>query len=287
MKTPELIVPDVYSLLENRDSPLTEAEQEKVIEEFGEECKQFMRDAIGPPQDKSGLRLSGIGKHDRKLWQQYWGIRGEPLSGPTFLKFLYGHATEAMVLTLVKLAGHTVTEQQKVCKVEGVKGHQDCRIDGLLVDVKSASSYGFKKFKYNNLHEDDAFGYIPQIKAYAHEEGDTEYGWLAFDKQNGDLALLKYDETDVNTRYHAEVNWDVAERVRTIKKMLDGPLPELCFDDVPDGKSGNRKLATGCSYCEFKDTCWPSLRKFSYSTGPRYLTVVKRDPRAQEIPSEF
>ena len=32
-------------------------------------------------------------------------------------------------------------------EINGVKGHKDCRIDGTLVDIKSASSYGMKKFR--------------------------------------------------------------------------------------------------------------------------------------------
>ena len=44
----------------------------------------------------------------------------------------------------------------------------DCKIDGIVTDVKSASSFGFKKFKDGQLAIDDPFGYIDQIKAYAH-----------------------------------------------------------------------------------------------------------------------
>ena len=44
----------------------------------------------------------------------------------------------------------------------------DCKIDGVLTDVKSTSSFGFKKFKEATLAFDDPFGYIDQIKAYAH-----------------------------------------------------------------------------------------------------------------------
>ena len=45
----------------------------------------------------------------------------------------------------------------------------DCKIDGIVTDVKSASSFGFKKFKDGQLGlVDDPFGYIDQIKAYAH-----------------------------------------------------------------------------------------------------------------------
>lgn len=288
MKTPSLVVPDIYKMLETRKTPASAGEIEEAIDSFGEECKEFLRGAIGEEEDRSGaLRLSAIGKPHRKLWNTYWGIRGEDLDGPTYIKFLYGHLTEAMVLALVKLSGHKVTDQQKECWVEGVKGHMDGRIDGVLMDVKSSSSYGFKKFKRNTLHEDDPFGYIPQLKAYAHSEGDTTYGWLAFDKQNGNLAWLQYDESHKDAPYAAAVDWDAGERVRELKKMVEGPLPSVCYQEVPEGKSGNMRLASGCAYCDFKYTCFPHVRTFQYAAGPKYLTKVVRDPRARELPDGF
>lgn len=283
-----LIIPDVYKMMEDKGSKLPPEEQEAIIEEFGEECKFFMRDAIGGHQDRSGsLRLSGVGHPLRKIWNQYHDIKAKPITGQTYMKFIFGHLTEAMLLAIVKLSGHKVTEQQKVCTVEGVKGHQDCRIDGVLVDVKSASSYGFKKFRYNTLHEDDPFGYIAQLKAYAHEDGDTTVAWLAMDKQNGDLAWLEYNLEDASAPYFEACDYSIAERVTEIKEAMKGPLPPICYSDIPDGKSGNRKLATGCAYCDFRETCWSDLRTFSYSGGPRYMTKVVRDPKVREIPVGF
>jgi hypothetical protein len=41
-------------------------------------------------------------------------------------------------------------------------------IDGVTVDVKSASKYGFEKFLKHNLREDDPFGYISQLSSYVY-----------------------------------------------------------------------------------------------------------------------
>jgi hypothetical protein len=46
-----------------------------------------------------------------------------------------------------------------------------------------------------HLAEDDPFGYVAQLKAYAHSEGDDKYGWLAIDKQNGHLVTLSMTTT--------------------------------------------------------------------------------------------
>ena len=281
------LVGDIYRLLENRELP-EGVDAEEICARVGRDMGAAILAAVSPERDRRGLRLSSVGKPDRKIYNSYHGVEGEQLRGDTLVKFLYGHIVEAMVLALAELSGHEVTDQQKEVEVEGVTGHIDCRIDGVLVDVKSASSYGFKKFKHNELHKDDAFGYIGQLKAYAHAEGDDEYAWLAFDKQNGHLCVLHYDETDEAADYYDAVNWDVAERVREIKKLVGSAVvPSVCYEPVPDGKSGNLKLDTGCSYCDYKFHCWPDVQTFLYANGPRYLTKVVKEPRVLEIPPEF
>ena len=52
---------------------------------------------------------------------------------------------------------------------------------------------------------------------------------------------------------------------------------------VADGKSGNMKLAVGCSYCPYKKVCWPNVRGFAYANGPRYLVEVVNEPQVPEI----
>jgi hypothetical protein len=287
MKNIDTLVADIYELLETRK--LDEGvDLEAICEHFGKEMAEILHTALTPEPSRGGLRLSAIGKPDRQIYNAYNGVEGEQLRGATYIKFLYGHLTEAMVLALTRAAGHEVTDEQKVCHVAGVKGHMDCRIDGLLVDVKSASSFGFKKFRNNELHKDDPFGYIGQLKAYAHSEGDSEYGWLVMDKANGTLCVLKYDEKDETAPYYDAVNWDVEERVLHLKKLVGYDMPpQHCYEPIPDGKSGNMKLPMGCSYCDFKFSCWPDVQTFLYSTGPRYLTTVVRDPRVLTVPKEF
>ena len=150
---------------------------EQVINDFGENVKQILRNNITESKfDKRKLRMSNIGKKDRQLWYSYNGYKGEELMPHTRIKFLYGHLIEEMILALTKLSGHDVTHEQKQVEVNGIKGSMDCKIDGVLTDVKSASPYGFKKFKDGSLINDDPFGYIDQIKGYAHAENTNLSG---------------------------------------------------------------------------------------------------------------
>jgi hypothetical protein len=284
-KTTDNVVADIYALMESKDAdPSVDVEAE--IEKFGEGVKALMRTEFGRKkrEDNRRLRLSNIGRTDRYLWNHYNGTAGEELQPHTYVKFMYGHLIEEMLLFLTRMAGHTVTEEQRVCKVEGIVGHMDCKIDGVVTDVKSASSFGFKKFKDGTLAYDDPFGYIDQIKAYAHSEGQTEFGWLAMDKANGHLTYLKYDLTDTEAPVYEVLKGDIVDRVKHVKKLVEQPEPvEWCYQPVPDGKSGNSKLSIGCSYCQFKDHCYPNLRVFAYSYGPKYLVDVVKEPKVQEV----
>ena len=284
-KTTDTVVEDVYKLMDTK-VVAEGVDVEKVIQDFGENMKSILINNITAHEfDKRKLRMSNIGKKDRQLWYGYNGYKGEELQPHVYIKFLYGHLIEEMVLALVKLSGHEVTDEQKKVEVSGIKGSMDCKIDGVLTDVKSASSYGFKKFKDGSLINDDPFGYVDQIKGYAHAEKTTDVGWLVMDKTTGHLTFLKYDMADESKWYWTKLNFfSIVDRIKKIKALVTQTKPPTrCYGHVPDGKSGNMKLSVGCSYCSFKHECWDSLRTFIYSNGPKYLTYVAREPNVMEV----
>ena len=244
-----------------------------------------MRTLFTKERDDRKLRMSNIGRPDRFLWNAVNNPQEqEEFTGNTYVKFMYGHLIEEMLIFLTRLSGHEVTDEQKKCEVAGIKGSMDCKIDGIVTDVKSTSSFAFKKFKNGNLAFDDPFGYVAQIKGYAHSEGETKFGWLAMDKQNGHLTYLMYDSEDTGHFCYDKISYDIEEHIERVKKLVEQPTPpNVCYQPIADGKSGNQKLAVGCSYCSYKGTCWPSLRAFKYSSGPRYLVEVHNEPKVEEI----
>ena len=282
----ETLVDDIYRMIDTKVIPKG-VDVEEAIETFGENCKQMMRNNITESKfDRRKLRMSNIGKKDRQLWYSYNGYKGEELMPHTRIKFLYGHLIEELALALTKLSGHSVTDTQKKAEVNGIKGSMDCKIDGVLTDVKSASPYGFKKFKDGSLINDDPFGYIDQIKGYAHSEKTKDVGWLVMDKTNGHLTYLKYDMEDESKWYWTKLNFfSIVDRIKNIKKVVkQAEPPKRCYEPVADGKSGNMKLAVGCSYCAYKHQCWgDEIRTFIYSTGPRYLVKVENVPSVLEV----
>jgi hypothetical protein len=287
MKNINTLIKDIYSLFEEGNkSNLSKKEIEKTLDTFAIEVKGILKEALfDKPKKRSNLRLSAIGKPDRQLWYDLKddNKKEKYFDSPTRIKFLYGHFLESLLLAFTKLAGHTVTEEQKEINVSGVLGHQDCRIDGMLVDIKSASGHSFKKFASGRLSEDDPFGYIGQLSAYAEDKQDKEAAFFVIDKQSGHLTLLKIHEMEM---INAE------DRVNYLKKIVKKTTPpSRCYSAIPHGTSGNYKLPIGCVYCAHKHNCWSDtnggqgLRGFHYAKGIQYLTKVARVPDVLEEPN--
>lgn len=277
VKQIETLVEDIYAIFNNPKEYDLE-----LFNRFGANLTEIMTARFSEERKGGTLRLSNIGKPDRQLWFEVNDPGGgEALSPQSLIKFMYGDMQEQLCILLAKLAGHEVEYEQEEVFVNGIKGHIDCTIDGNLVDVKSASRFAFSKFKDGTLLEpgNDAFGYVGQLAAYVHAKKPGTDGYiLAVNKDLGHLALLKVPKERL-------AEYDVEARIDHDKVMVTQPVwPEQCYDVVPDGKSGNMKLDTGCSYCKHKFTCFPNVKTFYYSGGPRYLTHIVKEPKVPDFP---
>lgn len=271
------LVTDIYSVLSS-GAKLSDEQAGT----FGSMMASMIQSRLAEREPRKELSLSMLGtKCDRQLWYKINKPDvAEPLPPNTRLKFLYGDMVELLALFLAEVAGHKVEARGKEVELNDVKGHIDCTIDGMLVDVKSASGFGFAKFKEHKIRSDDPFGYLSQLGSYlASTQADPtvvikgEGGFLAIDKEKGDLVLDSY-------RFKDHEQW--SKLIEEKKQMLAGPIPNRAFSDKPFNSSGNRKLGVECSYCPFKKECWPGLKEYVYSTGSIYLTVVLKEPRVNE-----
>jgi len=282
MKKIETLVEDINKLFTSEDPPLPKKEVDNLIDTFAVSIKEHLKTFLyEQPRRKSNLRLSIIGRPDRQLWYDINQPSEKPLSSSLRIKFLYGYLLEELLILLSSASGHKVTHQQKEVTVAGIKGHQDCMIDDVLVDCKSASWRAFQKFKNNTLSEDDPFGYIAQISAYAEGNNVDEAAFLVIDKQSGEICLSPVNELEmINAK----------KRIIHLKKIVKNKtVPSKCYDDLPEGKSGNRKLDMRCIFCSHKSKCWSDandgkgLRIFQYERGKKYLTQVEREPNVEEL----
>ena len=278
MKKLENLVTDIYSAL----SPLTEGKALEVsdedIDNFGEAIKDVVKHWATPKaRDNNTLRMSNIGKPSRQLWYDLKYKREESSFEDSHLpiKFLYGHLLEEVLLFLVKMSGHKVEDEQKEVEVKGVKGHIDCKIDGEVIDIKTASGFAFNKFRNGTLREDDPFGYMAQLAGYEEAEGTTNGGFLVINKESGELTLYQPEELD--KPYAPKVIEDIKE------SLNNNEPPEFCYEPIPEGKSGNMKLPKNCVYCNHKFRCYPELRVFKYSKGLVYFAEIVNEPKVEEV----
>ena len=281
-KTIDTLVQDIYGLF---DGGLTV--EAAIADMFGSKLSRHVQSRITEERREGLLRMSNIGQPDRKLWYTVNTPEiGEPLNSKTKLKFLHGDIIESLLLFLAELAGHEVTRAQEHVEFMGVPGHIDAVIDGVLIDCKSASTYSFQKFASGRLAEDDPFGYIDQLNLYHRALAGTvdpdRFAFLVMDKTLGTICLDVHQPTAPEG--FASYDAKVEHKIGVVNSKA---LPERCYDAVPDGKSGNLKLGTACSYCPFKLACWPNLEVYHYANGPRFLVKVVKEPRVDKGRDEF
>ena len=278
------LISDIESLFSSRSTvEPSEADLQIFLDNVREAVTSTFSRNNSLDEKRDKLRMSNIGKPDRQLWYEInrTDDEVEDLPYSLLIKFLYGSILEELLVLICKTAGHSVTDQQKEHNILGVKGHQDARVDDVVVDFKSASGFSFKKFKDQTLFENDPFGYIGQLSAYAYANKVDKAAFIVIDKQSGEIAVMPV---------HGMEMINVEDRITNLKTSLkSSEPPPKCYEAVPDGKSGNMKLAVGCQYCNFKLNCWQDanngkgLRGFKYSNGIKYLTEVRQEPRVDEV----
>ncbi len=277
----DTLVSDIYDLFDEGADV-----SDEIIEDLGKAIANTVKERLKAYKEerKPYLRLSNLGRKDRQLYYELNGYDKELLQANTKIKFLYGDILEHLLVFLVKAAGHDVRGEQTKLSIDGVEGSRDLVIDDVTTDIKSASTFSFIKFRDGKIVNDDPFGYIAQLSAYTEGDKTTNQNFSAFlviDKTLGHICLSKVDSTDLINPH---------TRVKEIKAALSSKeLPKRCYEDVPQGKSGNMKLGVGCSYCPFRFECWKDsndgkgLQQYNYSTGVEFLTKVVKEPRVEKV----
>ena len=245
-KTIETLIPDVYEVMKSKDYT---GDLDTIAMQCGREVEQAIKNAFEPYEQKKDLRMSSIGRCERAQWYTVKGYTPEEIDGSVYLTFLQGHVLEAMLVALIKLSGHAVTDQQKKHTVEGVNGSQDCTIDGELVDIKTASAWSWdNKFTEEGI-KDDGFGYIKQLSAYGKGDKRKHGYFLALNKNKSTLKLCKQ-----------ELEQDVDTFIVDLKDKMESDKPPMRLAKATTlTKQGEEKLCMTCSFCNFKNDCYGSL----------------------------
>jgi len=281
VKTIDTLVRDIYDLVKTRGW-FTDEIRNDLEGAVGRRLQEKFNEDKGPPT----LRMSRLGPVCPKaLW---YSIHEPGLAVPlhpwTEIKYSIGHIVEAQAIAFAKAAGHRVEGEQDAIQFDGITGHRDCVIDGMVVDVKSTSTRGFEKFKTRALEKDDAFGYLNQLDGYVLGSSmdplvqvKDEGALLVVDPILGHMLLYRHGVT--NDRARA-----LKERIADYKRVVAMLSPPPCeCRTIPQGSSGNIQLDVRASYSPYKYCCRPHLRTFIYANGPVYLTNVVRKPDVREV----
>ena len=279
VKKLDTLIEDIYDVLDKLNTDEGIDIDEDLLEDFLVGVRGAIKSWSTPKLQNKALRMSNIGRPMRRIWfdmQEEEQDRNKHSHPSTFVKFLYGHLLEELAILFIKMAGHTVTDTQKEVEIDGIKGHMDCKIDGEVVDIKTASGFAFKKFSEGTLPDNDPFGYLAQLAGYEQAEGTEDGGFFAINKETGELCLYRPGNLSKP---------NISNRISTIKDVItkDEPPIKHCYQPVAEGTKGNMRLAAGCVYCPHKTKCWEDLRAFKYATGLKYFTTVKSLPRVEEV----
>jgi hypothetical protein len=273
------IVKDIYETIEMGNT------SKYFAETLGSSIASRLYHWARPEVFRSGLRLSRLGPSCPKaFWHSVHTPELAEVPPPAArIKFAYGHVLEAIVIGLAREAGYEVMGEQDELELLGVKGHRDCIIGGCTVDIKSCSGRSFDKFKTRTIETDDAFGYLDQLDAYtvaAALSNDplvtiTDKAYIiAVHKELGHLYLYEHKVRPER----------IIERVNQAKQIAGETTPPPCQCGTrAEGSSGNIRLDVKASYSAYKHLCFPGLRTFLYSTGPVYLSEVRRKPDVPEV----
>ena len=282
-KTVDTLVSDIEDLFYKIGNGTKVTLPKKKVDKLMAGLEEVLHQWATPRGKSTGLRMSNVGRPNRQLWYDIKSDSTEEELEPSVVfRFLYGHVVEELLLFFADLAGHKVEMQQAEVDVCGLKGHIDSVIDGVVVDVKTASDFSFKKFKEGRLSESDPFGYLAQLAGYEHGLKKEGGGFLVANKASGELCFFKPDDLELP---------NIESRIAKVRGELeqDTPPAKRCHPIIDIGKAGNRGLHNSCKWCCHKVACNPKARVFRYANGDVFFTHVEKRPRSdiKEVTKEY
>lgn len=289
MKDVRNLIQDIHEVINRRGDNLWSMMNSQ---EFSNEAFRLAEERFRHEQRSyNSIGMSSVdGDCKRKIWYK---VNTDPVvempknAGveATFLQFFIGDLIESLLLELAEAAGHTVTGKQDTLEMCGIVGHRDAVIDGVTVDIKSASVPSFLKFAKGGLRDNDSFGYISQLSSYVAAGANdplvtnkTHGAFLVWNKVTGNLHLDYLDLSE-------EVK-NKEKELLEFKRMTTSEEPPERLSPIPQDKKnpeGNTMLPMPCSYCRHRERCWPDYRTFLYAKGPVHLIDVVKEPQVKEL----
>ena len=241
------------------------AVSDKLIDEFGEMCKDAFRKQFTNKREKSfRARMSNIGKPLCQLQMEKSNAEPEGQPYNNKMRNTFGDLIEALAVTIIKASGIKVDSTQKSVSYNmdksKIDGTYDIEIGNSIYDIKSASPYAFEhKFGdeggFNSIVEDDSFGYLSQGYLYSESENKKFGGWIVINKSTGEWLVT---ETPTEDEKYKNIAINLSKE--NLHALDEGKPFRRCFSDIEETfrkiPTGNRVLGIVCSFCPYKFPCW-------------------------------
>ena len=241
------------------------AVSDKLIDEFGEMCKDAFRKQFTNKREKSfRARMSNIGKPLCQLQMEKSNAEPEGQPYNNKMRNTFGDLIEALAVTIIKASGIKVDSTQKSVSYNmdksKIDGTYDIEIGNSIYDIKSASPYAFEhKFGdeggFNSIVEDDSFGYLSQGYLYSESENKRFGGWIVINKSTGEWLVT---ETPTEDEKYKNIAINLSKE--NLHALDEGKPFRRCFSDIEETfrkiPTGNRVLGIVCSFCPYKFPCW-------------------------------
>ena len=241
------------------------AVSDKLIDEFGEMCKDAFRKQFTNKREKSfRARMSNIGKPLCQLQMEKSNAKPEGQPYNNKMRNTFGDLIEALAVTIIKASGIKVDSTQKSVSYNmdksKIDGTYDIEIGNSIYDIKSASPYAFEhKFGdeggFNSIVEDDSFGYLSQGYLYSESENKKFGGWIVINKSTGEWLVT---ETPTEDEKYKNIAINLSKE--NLHALDEGKPFRRCFSDIEETfrkiPTGNRVLGIVCSFCPYKFPCW-------------------------------
>tara|TARA_R100000951_G_scaffold83718_1_gene71441 strand:+ start:41 stop:910 length:870 start_codon:yes stop_codon:yes gene_type:complete len=236
------------------------------IEDAGEAFKDALRRQFAKREDEDfRLRMSNIGKPLCQLQMAKSGAKKGRKDYNFIMRMLHGDAVECIMDVILKIAKTNITgSKDKVAlELEGttVKGEDDVEIDNKVYDIKTCSPFAFdRKWKLGlpALKANDDFGYVGQLIGYSEAKSKKAGGWIVVCKSTGQVLVM---DADFSNEEKDTVLQDMQMKATALKEDWSF---DRCFEPVDDffnkKFTGSKKLPISCSWCDFKESCWPNAK---------------------------
>lgn len=268
---------------------------ESLIEEFGNACKNALRRQFTEPKREGfTIRMSNVGRPLCQLQMEAAGHKGNVRGYNARMVSLFGDVVEACAIALIQASGNNISDKfgRVSLPVGGItlEGTFDVVISGKLYDIKSCSKYQWDtKYgpngSFERLLDGDDFGYVAQGYGYAKARGILFGGWIVINKNTGEWNILEAPPID-------KLPYDVLKKIEDNIIALKSNAPfKRQFVDVAETfrtkPTGNYVLGSTCSYCDFKDKCWPGVKELpslpSSGSNKKMVYYTRIDPKWSKV----